>query len=582
MIGISARGKSRSVADMMIKFDDSQDMKQQDDYYLTRDLTEKQLKAMDMVLNNTFPNKKSYATILNDVAKMRGKPNPNITLREAQIAPVLMSGFNPRFFIGDTPGLGKTVMSCACYAFYLKLCHHRKVEPKKVIVVTVSSHIIGFKKEWESFGIDLLPLTGGTANITRKLKKHNLDNYDGIIINWDGLKTDGFLKHYLQNHDLYDYAIFDETSKILNNTTQLYKNVDLIVNKYQKGIKHVILLNGSSFEKNLFDFYYQFSVLKPNLIPSKKFLEDRYIVRGGIPRIVQEFTSKDGVRTIEAVKRHTGNIESYRHQSELRDRLKYYYIARSKRDYSKDLPTHSYILHLVEPTSKQLSKLDERFVISQINSPTTSNPEEKMTFANSPKFEQIINFADETSKDRPILYVYNKEAQYAICEELQKLGYRVEVLNGDIRSSEERNRIVTDFNEGNLDMLVFNVINAINLPTSERILFYDIPMIPQVTNQIKGRIDRDNYTDNKFYDFFCYLDSPEMINIIKLACFREYHSSQFTGQYENIYGMLVAQITKHIGDVRMEKLQNAIENMYNTNQTFEEVTATLHSILQIK
>ena len=204
-----------------------------------------------------------------------------------------------------------------------------------------------------------------------------------------------------------------------------------------------------------------------------------------------------------------------------------------------------------------------------------------MTFANSPKFERIIQFADETSKDRPIIYVYNKESQKAIQEALTKLGYRVAILNGEITDATKRNHIVTQFNSGELDMLVFNVINAINLPTSERILFYDIPMIPQVTNQIKGRIDRDNYTDKKFYDFFCYLDSPEMINIIKLACFREYHSAQFTGQYENIYGMLVAQITKHIGGERMEKLQNAIENMYNTNQSFEEVTSTLQAILQL-
>lgn len=569
----------------------------EDEFYLDLDLTDTQKTILDKILNKDESLKvsESIPKVLNVFAKLRGKEIEEITLREPQVPPVMMSLVNPRFFIGDKPGLGKTVMSAGSYALYGITEMKKKRKPKKVIVVTVTTHILGFQKEWESFGIDLLPLTNGTDSMRRTLRNANLDDYDGVIVNWDGLKINGFLEHYLQHHEDYGFIVFDETSKLLNPDTDLYKSVNLITNSYQGGIERAIFLNGSSFEKDLFDFYHQFNILKPKLIPSKKFLEDRYIKRGGKSQFVHDYVQYGGVQTIELVKRSLGEIEGYRNQDELRKRLKYYYIARSKSDYSDDLPEHNYVLHPIELTHKQREVLAEHFLISKVNSPETSSEELdengnpvpsnstglKLTRQSSPKLNQLIEFADEVSEDRPIIYVFNTKAQETIKKELEKLGYKVAILSGKVTSTKKRNEIVEGFNNYEYDMLIFNIINAINLPTSNRILFYDIPTMPQTTNQIVGRIDRNNYEDKKFYDFFCYLDSPEMINLIKLSCFREYHSSKFTGQYVNIYGMLVAQLTKYIGNARMNEMQHIIDNMYETNKSFEEVTSLLENSLGI-
>lgn len=552
-----------------------------EDFYLTGSLTFDEEVKLERLYKTPMDKMERTASILTELAEMRGKKISPIVLRTPQILPVLLSYVNKRFFIGDKPGLGKTVMSAGSYALYCMQELKRERKPKKIIVVTVSSHIIGFQKEWESFGLDLLPLVNGTQNIRRTLKNNDLNDYDGVILNWSGLSTNGFLDFYLEHHDEFQYAVFDETTTLLNPKSMTYQVVDEIVNNFQNGIERVLFLNGSSFKKDLFDFYHQFNILEPKLIPSKKFLEDRYIIRGGRNHYVNEVVNIGGAVSSEVVRRKTGAIESYRNQEELKKRLKYYYIARSKSDYSDSLPEHNYVLHPIELSTTQREQLKESFNISVINSPSTSNPNVKLTRSNSMKLDSIISFADEVSSDRPILYVYNRESQKVVVKELEKLGYKVGLLNGEITKSEERNKIVSDFNNKKYDMLVFNIINAINLPTSDRILFYDIPTMPETTTQIVGRIDRNNYEDKKFYDFFCYLDSPEMINLIKLSCFREYHSNKFTGQYVSIYGMLVAQLTRHIGDERMEEMQKVIDNMYESNQTFEEVTETLQNLVGI-
>ncbi|MGG4362834.1 helicase-related protein [Bacillus subtilis] len=548
-----------------------------EDFYLDGGLSQKQMDLIDVILKATPKMLKKQEDIIPKSAAALNRNSVKITLRLAQIIPVLMSYVNPRLFIGDKPGLGKTVMSAACYSYYRLMMLKKGLPIKKILVVTESVHVLGFGSEWGNYGINLLPLTKSSTGIARALRNSNMDEYDGVITNWDGLKTNGFLDYYLQHADEYGYAVFDETSKLLNPKSVLYSTTDNIINKYRGGIPRVIFLNGSSFEKNIFDFYYQFSILKPKLIPNKTFLENRYVVRGGREIYTKDF-SRFSPNQQHVVKRQVGEIIDYKNQAELRERLKYYYIARSKRDYTKDLPEHSYILHGVELTAAQKKVLNEKKNISLINSPKTSDPKAKFTVQTSPKLKAVLEFAQKVEDDRPMIYVYNKESQLTIKSELEKMGYRTEILNGDVTVSEKTD-ILKRFNSGKLDMLVFNVEKAMNVPTSDRIIFYDIPTMPQRTNQIKGRIDRNNYDKKKFYDFFCYLDSPEMSNIVRLAYFREHHSNEFTGQVENVYGALVGQLQVHYREDCLEEVEEKFAWMENNNKTYEDIQDDVDEIL---
>src|SRR5699024_11958523 len=84
------------------------------------------------------------------------------------------------------------------------------------------------------------------------------------------------------------------------------------------------------------------------------------------------------------------------------------------------------------------------------------------------------------------------------------------------------------------------------------------------TRQIMGRIDRNNYDTPKFYDFLCYLESPEMENMIKLSLFRESHGSAFTGQESYVYKTIIDQLSLQYGrDARSEEHTSELQSRFD-------------------
>src|SRR5699024_7096105 len=90
----------------------------EDGYFLTSDLTEKQLSVLDKVIKSGNKTMRTFNKRIVESAEYLGKESRDIILRNEQVRPMLMSLVTKRFFIGDEPGLGKTVMSAACYANY--------------------------------------------------------------------------------------------------------------------------------------------------------------------------------------------------------------------------------------------------------------------------------------------------------------------------------------------------------------------------------------------------------------------------------------------------------------------------------
>src|SRR5699024_5976791 len=150
--------------------------------------------------------------------------------------------------------------------------------------------------------------------------------------------------------------------------------------------------------------------------------------------------------------------------------------------------------------------------------------------------------------------------QVTVANLLKQKGYKVKILNGEV-TAEEKSKVIDEFNNYKLDTLVFNIQKAINLPTSDRVIFYDIPTMPQQTSQIKARIDRNNYTAIKHYDFFCYYESPEWVNISRLGHFREHHSNEFTGQHDNVYSELLEQMMEFVESGVMDEVNELYERV---------------------
>lgn len=544
-----------------------------EDYYLTRGLKQKQIDLLDGYALCSDEDKVGLRDIITKFAEARNREAKNIQLRKAQIDPVVMSYINPRFFIGDEPGLGKTVMSAASFAYYGFMQMQENKEVGKCIVVTESSHIVKFAKEWQSYGINMIPVFGGAVKMTRQLAEFDMEEHDGIVLGWDGMRTNGFLDFYLENHKQFKFIVCDETSKLLNPKSMIYQITDSLINTYQGGIERALFLNGTSFEKSIYDFYYQFNVLQPKLIPSKKFLDDRYVVKE-----MDAVYRRD--KSGKAVRQRFAQIVDYKNQAELKERLQYFYVARMKADYSSDLPEHSYNLHVIHMTPEQEQKVAQEKRITLINSPKTSNPDEELTVDNSPKLKALLEYYETVKLDRPIIYVYNKESQYTITELLNNKGVKTELLNGD-EAMDTRAEIIDRFNNYETDCLVFNIEKALNIPTSDRILFYDIPTMPSRTGQIKARIDRNNYTTEKHYDFFCYYLSPEWSSMSRLGHFREYHAGEFTGQQDTVYQSLVDQMNEYIPEDVQTQVTQQYAKLTNPKIEFKDIEPVLNKLLGI-
>lgn len=553
--------------------------KSDESYYLKKDLNETQIKKIDAILNMPIENKMGIENVFIKSANIYNREHSNYKLYPAQIDPVLMAYINPRLFISDSPGLGKTIEAGGIYAYYRLQQLKSNLPVSKVIVVAETIHVLGFEKEWKNLGINLLPLHGGNAKIKKERAKFNSEDYDGIVINWDGLKTNEFVEFWLENYQQFNFGIFDETSCLRNPKSALFRATDTIVNKYQGGLERVVFLNGTPFEKDIYDYYYQFMILKPKLIPSKSWIDGRYVIKEGKEITLRE-TGLDGSRRL--VTRRTGEIVDYKNQEELKDRLKYYLIGRSKEDFSKSgsVPNHSYILHLSTLTREQKKILELNKNMSLINSPETSDSSAVLNVKTSPKLKDLLEFIPKVDSDRPLIYVENTKSQETIVKELELMGYRVGLINGYCNVS-EKDDIVTKFENSELDILVFNIKKSLSIKTSERIIFYDIPTMPQETLQISARIDRDNYDISKFYDFFCYAGSPEMVNIIQLAYFREQNSNKFTGKKINIYQQLVNQLINHFGIEKMSEISSRIDTIYENNAEIKDVNKQVEDLLNI-
>lgn len=553
--------------------------KSDESYYLKKDLNETQIKKIDAILNMPIENKMGIENVFIKSANIYNREHSNYKLYPAQIDPVLMAYINPRLFISDSPGLGKTIEAGGIYAYYRLQQLKNNLPVSKVIVVAETIHVLGFEKEWKNLGINLLPLHGGNAKIKKERSKFNSEDYDGIVINWDGLKTNEFVEFWLENYQQFNFGIFDETSCLRNPKSALFRATDNIVNKYQGGLERVVFLNGTPFEKDIYDYYYQFMILKPKLIPSKSWIDGRYVIKEGKEITLRE-TGLDGSRRL--VTRRTGEIVDYKNQEELKDRLKYYLIGRSKEDFSKSgsVPNHSYILHLSNLTREQKKILELNKNMSLINSPETSDSSAVLNVKTSPKLKDLLEFIPKVDSDRPLIYVENTKSQETIVKELELMGYRVGLINGYCNVS-EKDDIVTKFENRELDILVFNIKKSLSIKTSERIIFYDIPTMPQETLQISARIDRDNYDISKFYDFFCYAGSPEMVNIIQLAYFREQNSNKFTGKKVNIYQQLVNQLINHFGIEKMSEISSRIDTIYENNAEIKDVNKQVEDLLNI-
>ncbi len=514
------------------------------DYYFQGQLNEDEVKYIDKILSMESVDK--LKEILQESAFFAGRYcSDEYKLYDKQTIPVALSLFNDTLFIGDKPGLGKTVMAAGIYALYRKkhIVNEENLDYGRLLFVTDNNNLTGIHNELKEMGVDLLEVGGGTSKIERAFRDYDIDSYDtdGVITSWESLKTNGFLMYFMDNYEKFKVGVFDETSALKNKKIMLYNRAKEIREKLEK----VIFLNASMFETHINDIINQMNIMNKEIIPTQKFINERYIISGRDSWFVTEL-GPDG--RYQRVMRSIYAVKGYKNQEDLRKRLRYFYISRSKKDYAKGAPENIYKLHPVKPTAEMIKELENGHTGYNeiLNSPTTRDIKKKFNTKTVPKLQVLLDLFESIADEKPVIYCFNREAQDNIKKNLEKLGYKVSIIRGGV-TGEEREYILKNMKEGKLDCIITNVEKSLNIYGSNAEIFYTIPNNPQIVYQIMGRIDRNNFDTQKSYHFLVYLDSPEMINMIELAFFREDNSNKFTGNEEEVFKQLIKQLEYIVG-----------------------------------
>lgn len=136
------------------------------------------------------------------------------------------------------------------------------------------------------------------------------------------------------------------------------------------------------------------------------------------------------------------------------------------------------------------------------------------------KNEEAIKIIKENSDKKIVIFCHFKEAQKNLKEDLKDYCFDSEIINSDI-SIKNRNKIVKNFQEGNLNILILQKDTAIGITLDKAnfAIFICSEYSPQKFYQALGRIvttNLENITENDYKDvYYIYNDDEKSLKKVR-------------------------------------------------------------------
>lgn len=432
------------------------------------------------------------------------------TLRKYQTTGLGFMYFSERSIIGDGVGLGKT----AEIAGLINLLYQRN-EMNRFLMAVESSAFGQTQYELTKFtGLNIITLPSESAKMLKVLKSTDWKTVDGVIIKHPTLKSNtfnSFLAAYMTpdgKNKAFDVLFIDESSVIKNDTSQMHQ--------YTKNICHMMnrvhMMNATAFEKHIMDIYYQVDILNDKLLPEKAFM-NKYFCTWGKEKYWK--SERQATGAFKPTLKYTFKMTGYKNQQAFKDSLKLIYFGRSKSMVGMDIP-HTYKIYNVYPTTEQQLAIKKGSRYNEVlNCPSlciTSGIE----FSRScvPKLDRLCELMETELHDmRVMVYCFHIEAQYVIKNELEKLGRKCCVLNGDDPSGKDKDlkrlELMNKFNGGEYDVIITNMQKSLNLYGADAMVMYSTTATVGRLEQIRGRIDRHVDDKVKLFIMLLYAGTAE-------------------------------------------------------------------------
>lgn len=421
-------------------------------------------------------------------------------LRDYQTLGTAFMYLSPRSVLADGCGLGKTAEISGLINWLMY-----KGELTRFLIAVETSALGQTQAEIMRFtGLYVIAMSSEAAKIRKVIKNTDWSKVDGIVIKHSTLRSDPLSQWFALNLDengmcrIFNTFFLDESSVVKNVTTKTANYTRNICNI----VGRVHFMNATVFETNLADIYNQLDMMNEVLLPKKWRIDQEYCTFSR----TSYWTKENGKPKMNW--RH--QLSGYKNQEKFKESLKLVYFGRSAKDIGKDLP-HIYKVYEVEPTTEMALAITHGHRYSEVLNCPSLLPDTKieMTRKDVPKLDRLCSLIENEFSDRSVMvYCFHLAAQEAIKNELEAIGRKPVVLNGQIGDT-ERYMIQQKFNNGTYDVIITNIKKSLNLYGGDVCILYSLETNPSKSFQIASRIDRHVDDSIKTFVLLLYKGTQE-------------------------------------------------------------------------
>ena len=390
---------------------------------------------------------------------------------------VYKSGFGG--ILADEMGLGKSIQ-----LIYLTKLIIKENPKAKILIVTPTSLVYNWQKEFDKFGSELKYKVFAENKTQRLNELENTDNTNIMITSYGLIRND--LEKYEQMS--FELIAIDEAQNIKNPNTGIAKAVKSLNAKVK------FALTGTPIENSLLELWSIFDFIMPGYLANRDKFQTLY--------------------NVKELDKENSNL------NRLNTQIKYFILRRKKKDVVKDLPdkleNNIYIdlgktqkkvyMAEVQKTKEELDELIKlegwtkaRFKILQLLTKLRQiciDP--SIIFDNykgeSAKIEELLKIVVETKANghKMLIFTTYKKALDLIIPKLNNIGISSYYIDGSV-SSKKRMELVEKFNHDDTDVFIITLKaggTGLNLTSATVVIHLDLWWNPQVENQATDRAHR--------------------------------------------------------------------------------------------
>ena len=390
---------------------------------------------------------------------------------------VYKSGFGG--ILADEMGLGKSIQ-----LIYLTKLIIKEKPKAKILIVTPTSLVYNWQKEFDKFGSELKYKVFAENKTQRLNELDNIDNTNIMITSYGLIRND--LEKYEQMS--FELIAIDEAQNIKNPNTGIAKAVKSLNAKVK------FALTGTPIENSLLELWSIFDFIMPGYLANRDKFQTLY--------------------NVKELDKENSNL------NRLNTQIKYFILRRKKKDVVTDLPdkleNNIYIdlgktqkkvyMAEVQKTKEELDELIKlegwtkaRFKILQLLTKLRQiciDP--SIIFDNykgeSAKIEELLKIVEETKTNghKMLIFTTYKKALDLIIPKLNNIGISSYYIDGSV-SSKKRMELVEKFNHDDTDVFIITLKaggTGLNLTSATVVIHLDLWWNPQVENQATDRAHR--------------------------------------------------------------------------------------------